>query len=216
MPNITLAYNSGAVSEQHSPQGAAGWVGEGWSMSLGSISWAEHNVWPTCAGTSCYNTWQGTWNLTDPFGTSTELIPPNLGTATYYDDSNNWWCTTGNANATPCPIQFHTARETYAKVYAYVGPLTLGGAPDHPACFRVYLSNGVMEEFGCTADSLQYYPLQANSIPGQTLQDDYYPVNWMLDLITNPQGDQVHITYQTDTQPRQTTCLTHATHRWRR
>ena len=28
--------------------------------------------------------------------------------------------------------------------------------------------------------------------------DFYYPIDWMLDLITNPQGDQVHITYQSD------------------
>jgi RHS repeat-associated protein len=55
-----------------------------------------------------------------------------------------------------------------------------------------------MEEFGCTTDSLQYYPLQPNSIPLQGNSNVFYPVNWMLDLITNPQGDQVHITYQRD------------------
>ena len=198
MPNLTLAYNSAAVSEQHSPQGAAGWVGEGWSLSLGSISWAEHNVVPTCT-TSCTNSWQSQWMLNDPFGTSTELIPPNLATATYYDDSTNYWCTTGVASATACPIQFQTARESYAKVYAYVGPTFLGGQPDPFACFRVYLTNGVMEEFGCTADSLQYYPIQPGSIPHQGNANLYYPVAWLLDLITNPQGDQVHITYQKGT-----------------
>jgi RHS repeat-associated protein len=198
MPNITLAYNSAAVSEQHSPQGAAGWVGEGWSMGLGSISWAEHNVQPTC--TTCGNTWESNWELTDPFGTSTELIPPNITTSTYYDDTPNWYCATGNAASTACPIQFHTARDTRAKVYAYVGPNALGNMAQNPPCFRVYLANGVMEEFGCTPDSLQYYPIQAGSLPGQTQQNIYYPVNWLLDLITNPQGDQVHITYQSDTE----------------
>jgi hypothetical protein len=142
MPNLTLAYNSAAVSEQHSPQGAAGWVGEGWSLSLGSISWAEHNVLPTC--TTCNNSWQSQWMLNDPFGTSTELIPPSLATSTYYDDSANWWCTTGNASSVACPIQFQTARESYAKVFAYVGPVTLGSAPDPAPCFRVYLTNGVI------------------------------------------------------------------------
>jgi RHS repeat-associated protein len=198
MPNITLAYDSAAVSEQHSPQGAAGWVGEGWSMSLGSISWAEHNVQPTCS--TCGNMWEDSWYLTDPFGTSTELIPPNITTSTYYDDTPNWYCATGNSASTPCPVQFHTARETHAKVYAYVGPVTLGSMPQHPPCFRVYQPNGVMEEFGCTADSIQYYPLQSGSLPGQSNTNLYYPVNWMLDLITNPQGDQVHITYQNDTE----------------
>jgi RHS repeat-associated protein len=199
MPNITLAYNSGAVSEQHNPQGAAGWVGEGWSLSLGAISWSEHNVAPTCSS-HCANDWESQWMLTDPFGTSTELIPPNLAASTYYDDSNNWWCTTGNSAADTCPIQFHTANESYAKIYAYVGPNYVDGAPDPLACFRVYLTNGVMEEFGCTADSIQYYPLQANSMPGQQLSNVPYPVNYLLDLITNPQGDQVHITYQSDTE----------------
>ncbi len=197
MPNLTLAYNSAAVNEQHSPQGAAGWVGEGWSLSLGSISWAEHNVVPTCT-TSCTNSWQSQWMLNDPFGTSTELIPPNLATSTYYDDSNNWWCTTGNASSTACPIQFQTANESYAKVYAYVGPTKIGTQTDPFPCFRVYLRNGVMEEFGCTADSLQYYPLLSGSLPHQGNSNVVYPVAWMLDLITNPQGGQVHITYQRD------------------
>jgi hypothetical protein len=198
MPNITLAYNSAAVSEQHSPYGAAGWVGEGWSLSLGSISWSEHNVHPQC--TTCGNTWQNSWQLTDPFGTSTELIPPNITTSTYYDDTPNWYCATGNSSSTACPIQFHTASETRAKVYAYVRPNALGTMPQNPPCFRVYLASDVMEEFGCTPDSLQYYPIQAGSLPGQCNQDLYYPVNWLLDLITNPQGDQVHITYQSDTE----------------
>jgi hypothetical protein len=43
-PPLSLAYNSAGLNEQHNPQGAAPWVGEGWNLSLGSISWAEHNV----------------------------------------------------------------------------------------------------------------------------------------------------------------------------
>jgi RHS repeat-associated protein len=203
MPNMTLAYNSGAVSEQHSPLGAAGWVGEGWSMDLGSISWAEHNVTVNTVTPGCQaacSFWQNSWMLTDPFGTSTELLPPSIPTSTYYDDTPFWYCATGNASSVACPIQFHTARETYAKVYAYVGPNTLSGMPAHPVCFRVYLKDGVMEEFGCTADSLQYMPILSGSLPGGTGNPNYYyPVAWHLDLITNAQGDQVHITYQKDT-----------------
>lgn len=55
-----------------------------------------------------------------------------------------------------------------------------------------------MEEFGCTPDSLQYYPLLSGTLPQQGRSNVVYPVAWMLDLITNPQGGQVHITYQQD------------------
>ena len=193
MPNLTLAYNSGTVSEQHSPQGTAGWAGEGWGMSLGSISWAEHNV---LANTS-NGTWQNSWYLNDPFGTSTEIIPPDINVSTYYDDTPN--------PITTSPVSWHTADETYAKIYSYKAsfnfPYGTGGPSDQTArCFRVFLANGVMEEFGCTPDSLQYYPTPVGGIVGGVGNDGvYYPVNWMLDLITNPHGDQVHITYQSDT-----------------
>src|SRR5262249_42297080 len=92
--------------------------------------------------------------------------------------------------------------ESYAKVYAYRGPLnTIGNSGQYRACWRVYLPNGVMEEFGCTADSVQYYPIFKKGIPGGTANADfYYIANWYLDLITNPQGDQVHITYQYDSE----------------
>ena len=208
MPDLTLAYNSGTVSEQHSPQGAAGWVGEGRSMGLGEISWAEHNVTvnnvsPGCQTPCPSSTWQNSWELTDPFGTSTALIPPTTDTATYADDASTYTYCANNLNPKyTCPVQFHTANETYAKVYAYVGP---NFAPTNtwsvtPPCWRVYLTNGVMEEFGCTYDSLQWYPVVTSSqIPGGTkYQDWFYPANFLLDLITNPEGDQVHITYQAD------------------
>ena len=60
-PPLALAYSSAGVSDQHNAQGAATWVGEGWNMSLGAISWAEHNVrwkgdlsasWTACHGNS--------------------------------------------------------------------------------------------------------------------------------------------------------------------
>ncbi len=178
LPNITLAYNSGSVSELHSPQAAANWVGEGWNLGLGEISWSEHNVLANTQNPK----WQDSWQLVDPFGTSAELIPPAINVSTYYDNTPN--------GITPSPVQWHTASESYDKIYSYVGPNSIG-MPANPPCFRVFLPNGIMEEFGCTPDSLQYY-----YVPGS---GDYI-ANWYLDLITNMQGNQVHLGYQSDMQ----------------
>ncbi|HEU5227241.1 MAG TPA: RHS repeat-associated core domain-containing protein [Ktedonobacteraceae bacterium] len=170
--------------------GAAGWVGEGWNLSLGSINWAEHNVVANCQTSGCGTNWENTWQISDPFGTSSELIPPNINVSTYYDDTPNDYCGTGSANAFPCPILWHTATESHAKIYSYVGPLNIS-MPTNPPCFRAWLPNGIMEEFGCTADSLQYY-----YIPGI----GFAVSGWNLDLITDPQGNQIHLTYQRDLQ----------------
>jgi hypothetical protein len=43
-PPIQLSYSSAGVAEQHNVQAAAPWVGEGWSLALGSISWGQFNV----------------------------------------------------------------------------------------------------------------------------------------------------------------------------
>ena len=85
-PPVDLTYSSAGVAEQHNPQGAAGWAGEGWNLDLGSISWAEHNSNASCTS-GCGNGWEDTWQLSDPFGTSVELIPPNINVATYFDDT---------------------------------------------------------------------------------------------------------------------------------
>jgi hypothetical protein len=155
---VTLGYSSAAVNEQHNPQGAADWVGEGWNMSLGAITWAEHNtVPPSC--TTCGNGWESSWEISDPYGTGTELIPPNISINTFWDDTPNWYCTlvNGVCQSYPnVPVTWHTANETYAKIISYVGPLNINQAAT-PPCFRVWLTNGVMEEFGCTLDSLEYY-----------------------------------------------------------
>ncbi|MGH7484378.1 MAG: hypothetical protein ACREMY_02090, partial [bacterium] len=114
------------------------------------------------------------------FGTSVELIPPNINVKTYLDDTTN--------GITASPIRWHTTPENYAKVYSYTSTLTLpDGAGVHPPCFRVFLTNGIMEEFGCTADSLEYYYAAGKG--------DYIS-SWKLDLITDRQGNQIHITYQ--------------------
>jgi hypothetical protein len=178
-PPVDLTYSSAGVSEQHNPQGADGWVGEGWNLDLGSISWAEHNSNASCTS-GCGNGWEDSWDLSDPFGTSVELIPPNINVATYFDDTTN--------GITASPIRWHTTPENYAKVYSYTSSLTLpDGAGVHPPCFRVFLTNGIMEEFGCTADSLEYYYAAGKG--------DYIS-SWKLDLITDRQGNQIHITYQ--------------------
>jgi hypothetical protein len=84
-PPLSLAYNSAGVNDQHNAQGAAPWVGEGWNMSLGAISWAEHNVLSGTGGAQ----WEDSWQLSDAFGTSAEIVPPNTNVATYYDDTPN-------------------------------------------------------------------------------------------------------------------------------
>jgi RHS repeat-associated protein len=188
-PPLTLAYSSASVAEQHNQQAPASWVGEGWNLGLGSISWAEHNVTANCAST-CGNNWEDSWQLSDPFGTGGELIPPNNGVATYYDDNPNNTYFDGT-NYSNMPAQWHTANESHAKIYSYVGPNSLSGMAAKPPCFRVWLPNGLMEEFGCTADSLQWYPTSS----GDRI------ANWFLDLITDPEGNQIHITYASDMAP---------------
>ncbi len=184
-PPVTLSYSSAGVSENHSAQGAAGWVGEGWNLGSGSISWAEHNVTAGCS--SCGGaTWEDSWQLSDPFGTSAELIPPNLNVSTYYDDTGH--------GITGSPIYWHTTPETHTKIISYVGPLTIPGMANNPPCFRVFLPNGIMEEFGCTTDSLEYYLQKTGTNQGKA-----YISSWLLDLVVDPQGNQIHYTYQQDT-----------------
>ena len=174
-PPVVLAYNSAGVSDQHSAQGAAGWVGEGWNLSMGAISWAEHYV-ADAGGTA----WQDSWQLSDPYGTGVDLIPPTTSTAIYQEDS-------GHAIATG-PIQWQTNPEIYAKIYSYQSALAIAGNPT-PPCWRVFLTNGLIEEFGCTADSLEYYPNSAGKA---------YIYSWLLDMIVEPDGNQIHVTYNRD------------------
>jgi hypothetical protein len=178
-PPLGLIYNSAGVAGQHNPQGAAGWVGEGWNLTLGSISWAEHNT----NGSGTPN-WQNSWELSDAYGTSAALIPPNVYVSTSNDDTGR--------TITASPLRWHTAPETYAKVYSIYVPFNwppLYGAV--PPCFRVFLRSGIMEEFGCTLDSLQYYFVASRP-------NTPYIANWLLDLITEPDGNQIHISYQQD------------------
>jgi RHS repeat-associated protein len=188
-PPVNLTYSSESVNEQHSYSSAAGWVGEGWNLSLGEITWNQHNVVAGCTPQpSCGTNWQNQWFLNDPFGTSSELIPPTFTTSTYYDASANVSCSQPNPTE-PCPTLWHTASESHAKIYSYVGSLTLPSESINPPCWRVWLPNGIMEEFGCTTDSLQYFYVQGGHAEVS---------GWFLDMITDPQGNQIHITYQRD------------------
>lgn len=179
-PPLNLTYNSAGVTDQHNAQGAAPWVGEGWNMSLGAISWSEHYVDET-GGTAH---WQDSWELSDPFGAAATLIPPATNTAIWFEDAN---AMTSNA------VQWHTAPETYARVYSFQSANTLPGATNKAPCFRVFLTNGIMEEFGCTPDSIEYYFEPSGTNVGKP-----YISSWNLDLITEPDGNQIQITYQRD------------------
>src|SRR5262249_31251356 len=115
----------------------APWVGEGWNLTLGSVSWSEHNVnGVDCA--SCPPNWESSWQLSDPYGTAAELIPPNLETKTYNNDSPG--------AITPSPVTWHTAPETRARVVSIQSPSFPAGMSPAPPCFRVFLTSGTMEE----------------------------------------------------------------------
>jgi RHS repeat-associated protein len=189
-PQLILSYDSAGVSDQHSPQGAAPWVGEGWNLSMGAISWSEHAVPPPSACNPAQTTcpsWDDTWQLSDAYGTSAELVPPSQQVSTYNDDTTY--------PQTPSPITWHTAPETHARVISFTSPSPPSGMSPAPPCFRVFLPSGIMEEFGCTPDSLQFYPQTGGPNAGKD-----YIANWLLDLITDPAGNQIHVTYQSDTE----------------
>ena len=112
-----------------------------------------------------------------------------MTTSTYYDDTPN--------GITPNPVWWHTVPETHARVFSFTGPNSLPSMPAIPPCFRVYLPNGIMEEFGCTVGSLQYYPQPCAGSPNNTCD---YLANWLLDLVTDRKGNQIHINYQSDTE----------------
>jgi hypothetical protein len=41
VPDLNLSYSSATVNEDHGLQTSAPWVGEGWSLDLGSINWSQ-------------------------------------------------------------------------------------------------------------------------------------------------------------------------------
>jgi len=186
LPPVQLSYNSAEVSERHNVQASASWVGEGWSLGLGAVTWSEHNVIPPTGAPL----WESSWQISDPYGTGSEIIPDNFNISTYYDDTPYSYCVmSGGACTYPGwpKSSWRTADGKYTKVVSYVGPVTLPTMPPAPPCFRAWLTNGVMEEFGCTLDSVQFYYEPGNG--------DHVTA-WYLDLITDPEGNQIRFTYQ--------------------
>ncbi len=187
LPPVLLSYDSAEVSERHNVQASAPWVGEGWHLALGAVTWTEENV----AKPGDPSKWQSRWQISDPFGMGSELIPSDFGMSTFYDDTPYSYCVVVNNNCTypgwP-KSTWRTADGQYTKIVSYVGPLNVNEKPN-PPCFRAWLTNGVMEEFGCTSDSLQYYYEPGNG---------RHMTGWNLDLIADPEGNQIHLTYQQD------------------
>ncbi|MBA3822803.1 MAG: hypothetical protein H0X24_02720 [Ktedonobacterales bacterium] len=195
-PALHLDYDSEAVSGTHNPQAAAGWVGQGWSLDPGEITWSESNFMANNANGTSTPVWQNAWTYVDANGSASPLIPPKTNLSTFKDD-------TGNAIATT-PTVWHTANESHAKIISYPNPTvdctnfpaascTGGGSyTSQPPCWRIWLPNGTMEEFGCTFDSRQWYPTGTDGTKN-------YLTDWKLDLITDAKGNQIHFGYAADT-----------------
>jgi hypothetical protein len=96
LPPVTLAYNSAEVSEGHNVQASAPWVGEGWHLNLGAVTWTEKNT----AKPGDPTKWQNQWEISDPYGMGSELIPNDFGMSTFYDDSPYSYCVVVNNNCT--------------------------------------------------------------------------------------------------------------------
>ncbi len=170
-PALALNYTSGSVNENHNVQATASWVGQGWGLDLGSISWAQEDITPN--GT---NRLENVWHLSDPSGIGGQLIPPDLS-----------YSTSGTLNPSLSQLNsgtylWHTAPESHAKVQE----VAFGSYP----CWQVWLPDGVMEEFGCTNDSRQAYT---------DSQGVWHMDKWQLDLMIDRYGNQVHIAYQKHT-----------------
>ncbi|GER89989.1 hypothetical protein KDW_41510 [Dictyobacter vulcani] len=125
-PNLKLSYSSGSVSESHNAQGTAPWVGEGWNLSLGSITWSQLNVTP-----GLDNKLENVWSINDANGIGGQLIPQDYGTSSTSITSTVW----------------HSAPESHAKIVQ----VNFNNQP----CWHVWLPNGMIEEFGCTNESRQ-------------------------------------------------------------
>ncbi|HEY1349190.1 MAG TPA: RHS repeat-associated core domain-containing protein [Ktedonobacteraceae bacterium] len=141
-PPLALNYASAGLNENHNLQAGDPWVGQGWSLDLGSISWAQENVTPNGSPTL-----ENVWHINDANGLSGQLIPPDQAFSTIppYNPSS------------PTTAQvWLTAPDSHAKV----SELMFGGQP----CWRAYLPGGITEEFGCTNDSRESYVASNGSV----------------------------------------------------
>lgn len=172
-PTLNLAYSSGSVDESHNLQAGAPWVGTGWNLSMGSITWSQENVTP--GGT---NHLENIWQFNDPNGISGQLIPPSLSTSTlipYSPALSNLGTNT----------VWHTSPDNHARIIEV--PSYNGSYP----CFRAYFPDGTMEEFGCYDDDAHGTD---QSFKGSDGNWDRY--RWDIDLIVDRYGNQIHFTYQ--------------------
>jgi hypothetical protein len=168
-PPLSLSYSSGSVNESHNVQAPASWVGEGWNLALGSISWSQQNV----TEDSSHTTWENVWNINDPNGLSGQLIPPDQKAST---EANGL---VPVMSALSAPYIWHTAPESHAKVQE----VNFNGTP----CWHVWLPSGTMEEFGCVDEARQ----SAKDALG-----NFSAYRWDLDLIVDRYGNQVRVHYQ--------------------
>jgi hypothetical protein len=150
-------------------QAPASWVGEGWNLTLGSISWSQQNV----TEDSGIATWENVWNINDPNGLSGQLIPPDQKATT---ETPNY---VPSMSTLPAQYIWHTAPESHAKVQE----VNFGGSP----CWHVWLPSGTMEEFGCVDEARQ----SAKDALG-----NFSAYRWDLDLIVDRYGNQVRVHYQ--------------------
>ncbi len=193
-PRLTVGYDSGAVAANHNPQGTAGWLGEGWDLEVGSISWGEQNVVADCTLVNCPGTsgpiWENIWNFSDAYGNGGELIPSDSNIAPWYDDTS--------ASYTNTNMNWHLSTEGNVQVVSFPNPnantsdFPTANYPTKPPCFRAFLPNGYMEEFGCTTDSLQFF---VGENPNTITHNTKLIYRWDLDMIVDPSGNQIHFTY---------------------
>jgi RHS repeat-associated protein len=171
-PSLALNYSSGAVNENHNWQSAAPWVGQGWSLDLGSISWGEENVTPNSTARM-----ESVWHISDPSGIGGQLIPPDLT----YSTKNS------SLNPSLSQLQSSTVYLWHVASNPHVKVREVAFSPAN--CWQVYLPNGTREDFGCTNDSRESY---------QDSSGNWDAYSWKLDLLIDRYGNQVHISYQQD------------------
>src|SRR5262249_11933420 len=150
---------------------------------------------------------EDTWQFSDAYGNGGELIPSNSNIAPWYDDTS--------ATFTTGAMSWQLNDENRVKVISYnIDPNSPdgNGLPSFfkqnyttlPPCFRAFLPNGDMEEFGCTPDSLVYYFNDGSTSPNYKT---VYVARWNLDMIVDPNGNQIHFTYTSVTNYDQATDL---------
>jgi RHS repeat-associated protein len=186
LPNLSLSYSSATVNEDHGVQTDAPWVGEGWALDLGAISWSQEDENSGCqqhfgnytVPCSSHN-WQNIWNISAA-GISSTLVPQNVN-----------WATGPNSagyTQTSAPVEWYTAPESHARVWM-INCTTKDLQNNnwtHP-CWRVWLPSGEMLEFGATNDSVEYY-LDASH--------NKYIYSWKVDALFDTHGNQIHASYQ--------------------